>query len=59
MLGGMDNCVVNDVVVVDNDTCTECKIWVKVCPMRVPYVGEYLDIAHDMSFVTIFDVNQQ
>ncbi|MBW1839546.1 MAG: 4Fe-4S binding protein [Deltaproteobacteria bacterium] len=22
------------------DTCTECKICVKVCPMRAPYVGE-------------------
>ncbi|MBW2553042.1 MAG: 4Fe-4S dicluster domain-containing protein, partial [Deltaproteobacteria bacterium] len=32
--------MVNDMVVVDNDICTECKTCIKVCPMRAPYEEE-------------------
>jgi NAD-dependent dihydropyrimidine dehydrogenase PreA subunit len=28
--------MINDAVTVNNDTCTDCKICVKVCPMRAP-----------------------
>jgi len=28
--------MIKDVVTVDNETCTECSICVKVCPVRAP-----------------------
>jgi len=29
--------MINDKAVVNNETCTECEICVKVCPINAPY----------------------
>jgi NAD-dependent dihydropyrimidine dehydrogenase PreA subunit len=32
--------MINDVVTIDSEICTECTICVKVCPVRAPYTSD-------------------
>jgi len=33
--------MISDVVTVNEESCNECKICIKVCPMRAPYASEH------------------